>query len=189
MSIRSRVGKLATVAAIGWITVTMTAFAQGEKMTEQVQESGYTTPFSLQHGGEKIDVMVRVKDKERGYYFYLVFVEKQDSPQEKKDHLRRLYQGSLMLDANTTPYPVKLRFQLDSVDGKNGVHIDKVVSERDPIYGTRYAKGDTEIWRAHSIHYAGLEPGVYRVRIENLVSAPEIDFETLFQFERDNRKY
>lgn len=158
-------------------------------MTEKVQESGYTTPFPLQQGGEQIDVLVRVKDKERGHYFYLVFVEKQDWPQKKKDYLRRIYQGSLIPDPGITPYPVKLRFRLDSADGKNDAHIDKVVSEREPIYGTRYMKKNTEIWRAHSLHYSGLEPGVYRVRIDNLSPAPEIDFETLFQFERDNRKY
>lgn len=189
MKIENRLGSLAALATIGWMAGTMTACAQGEKMADQIHESGYTTPFPLQQGGEKIDVLVRVKDKERGYYFNLVFVEKRDWPQEKKDYLRRIYEGRLIPDPGITPYPVKLRFRLDSSNENNDIHIDKIVTERDGVYVTRYVENGNEIWRSHQIHSSVLEPGVYRIRVDNLAPAPEIDFETLFQFERDNRKY
>lgn len=160
-------------------------------MTEKVMKSGDVIPFPLQQGGEKLDVLVRVDDNERGYYFNLVFVEKQDWPKEKKSHLRRIFYGFDRVEDPIHPYPVKLRFQLDSADDKSNVHVERVRAERKSAYSTYYpsrGKG-SDIWRAHAIHGAVLEPGLYRVRIENLNPCPDFDFETLFQFERDNRRY
>jgi hypothetical protein len=45
------------------------------------------------------------------------------------------------------------------------------------------------IWRANSLWgILNLAPGVYRVRVENLNPAPEVDFETLLQFFNNSRK-
>jgi len=161
-------------------------------MSEKVMKSGDVIPFPLQHGGEKIDVLVRVDDKERGYYFNLVFVEKRDWPKEKKDLLRRAFEGFARIEEPIQPYPVKLRFHLDSADDKSDVHVERVRAERSSAYVTHYPDGwntTSDIWRANAIHGAVLEPGLYRVRIENLSPCPDFDFETLFQFERNNRQY
>lgn len=94
-------------------------------------------------------------------------------------------------------YPIKLRFQLDSVDASLPVHVDVIHDERDLTYGTYYpnrypklADGQPSvIWRAQGLWgIRNLEPGVYRIRIENLAPCPEIDFETLLQFYVNHRK-
>ena len=93
----------------------------------------------------------------------------------------RIFDGFTRGDDQIQPYPVTLRFHLESADDKSDVHVDQVVTERRSAYAT-YHPNKTDIWRVHW-------PRVYRVRIENLSPSPKIDFETLFQFERNNRKY
>lgn len=102
----------------------------------------------------------------------------------------------LGLDANfplfkPVPYPIKLRFQLESVDAPVPVHVDLVCAERSSEYLTRYPRRypklpngqSSVIWRANGLWGIGnLEPGVYRVRIENLNPVPEVDCEILLQF-------
>lgn len=158
-------------------------------MSEKIYEAEYVTPLPLATQGEKIDVLVRVKDNKRAHHFNLIFVEKQDWPDEKRMHLRKLYRGHASIEADITPYPVKLRFRIEAQDAGNSFKSDTTVTERNGLYITRYANNNTEIWRANTIYSNVLKPGVYRVQIENLNPAPEINFETLFVFERDNRKY
>lgn len=155
-------------------------------MAEKAVESRYSTPLPLATQGEKIDLLVRVKDSEREHQFNLIFVENRDWPQEKKDHLRRLYEGRASIEPATTPYPVKLRFRLEAQEAGNDFSVDKVVSERSVLYGR---SKETEIWRSNIIFRTTLKPGIYRMRIDNLRPASEINFETLLVFERDNRKY
>ncbi len=174
---------------------------QGKKMTEQIHEvdlkdpNGYTQPLtSLATTGEKINVLIRVK-KASPYTAALVFVERQDWTEEKQQRLRELYDGQGRGEnfgkSGVLPYPIKLRFQLDSIDAPLPVHVDLVHEERSSEYGTRYPSKypklpngqPSVIWRAHGLWgIRNLEPGVYRVRIENLSPCPEIDFETLLQF-------
>ncbi|BEV16722.1 hypothetical protein HBDW_35100 [Herbaspirillum sp. DW155] len=82
----------------------------------------------------------------------------------------------------------RVRLKIDSVDPENEIHIDEVVAERAPRYGRSVNEG-RETWRAEVLFMSALPTGVYRVRLENLAAVPQIDFATLFAFEKDNRKY
>lgn len=165
------------------------AYSGEKNMQEPIHESLWSIPFPLVQGGEKIDALVRVT-KPGYHYFNLVFVEKQEWTKEKKDDLMRVFQGwaKVVEFSHSQPYPIKVRFQLDSADNTTQVHIDEVVAERKPGYLTFYPTRDT-IWRANNIYFPKLEAGIYRVRVESLNPCPEIAWiETLFQFQRDNRK-
>jgi hypothetical protein len=166
-------------------------------MTEQIHDVepkggyGFTYPMpSLATTGEKINLLIRIK-KAMPYTAALVFVEQRSWPKEKRDQLMRIYEGFVGTEPGHMTYPIKLRFQLDSVDAPAPVHVDVVCAERSSEYGTRYpdwypklSNGQPSvIWRANGLWgIRNLEPGVYRVRIENLNPAPEVDFETRFQF-------
>ena len=172
-------------------------------MTEQIHDfdarhiDGFTYPMpSLATTGEKINLLIRIK-KAMPYTAALVFVEPNDWPKEKRDKLFRIYGARAGLESDVLPYPIKLRFQLDSVDAPVPVHVDMVCAERSSAYLTyypnRYPKlsdgQPSVIWRANGLWgIRNLEPGVYRVRIDNLNPAPEVDFETLFQFLNNSRK-
>ena len=176
---------------------------QGKQMTEQIHDVepkggyGFTYPMpSLATTGEKINLLIRIK-KAMPYTAALVFVEPNDWPKEKRDKLFRIYGARAGLESDVLPYPIKLRFQLDSVDAPVPVHVDMVCAERSSAYLTyypnRYPKlsdgQPSVIWRANGLWgIRNLEPGVYRVRIDNLNPAPEVDFETLFQFLNNSRK-
>ncbi len=169
---------------------------QGKNMTEQIHDvevsgDGFTYPMaSLATIGEKVNVLIRIK-KAMSYKAVLVFVEQRNWTQTKKDHLSRIYEGFASVSEDLKPYPIKLRFQLDSVDAPLPIHVDLIEDERDSTYLTRYPDKypklpdgqPSVIWRANGLWgIRNLEPGVYRVRIENLSPCPEIDFETLLQF-------
>jgi hypothetical protein len=145
---------------------------------------------SLATTGEKINLLIRIK-KAMPYTAALVFVERRDWPKEKRKRLMRIYEGFAGIESGIVPYPIKLRFQLDSVDAPVPVHVDVVCAERSSEYGARYPEWYPElangqpsvIWRANGLWgIRNLDPGIYRVRIENLSPAPEVDFETVFQF-------
>ena len=173
-------------------------------MTEQIHDIepkggyGFTYPMpSLATTGEKINLLIRIK-KAMPYTAALVFVEQRNWPKEKRDQLMRIYEGRASgHEPEDLPYPIKLRFYLDSVDAPVPVHVDTVCAERSSEYGTRYPDWypklpngqPSVIWRANGLWgIANLEPGVYRVRIDNLNPAPDVDFETLFQFLNNSRK-
>ena len=174
---------------------------QGKQMTEQIHDVepkggyGFTYPMpSLATTGEKINLLIRIK-KAMPYTAALVFVVRTDWPEQKQKKLSELVVG-IGRDVNfpfgePVPYPIKLRFQLDSVDAPVPVHVDMVCAERSSEYLTRYPDGypkladgqPSVIWRANGLWgIRNLDPGVYRVRVENLNPAPEVDFETRFQF-------
>ncbi len=180
---------------------------QGKPMTEKIHDvevkggDGLTFPMpSLATTGEKINVLIRIK-KAMPYTAALVFVERQDWPEKRQKKLRELVNG-IGRDADfpfgdPVPYPIKLRFQIDSVDAPMPLHEDLVVAERSSTYGTyypvRYPKlsngQHSVIWRANGLWgIRNLEPGVYRIRIENLNPASEVDFETLLQLFNNSRK-
>lgn len=163
-------------------------YAKNAPPTPGIQESGYSQVFPLQQGGEQIDLLVRVRDDRRRHHLNLLFVERRDWPEEKKRHLRRIFDGFTAAEPERTPYPVKLRVRIDSMDSANNVHVDQIVTERSQLY-MRYAENDTVILRAQRIYAGALKNGIYRVRIHNLEPVPQLDFETRFAFERDNRKY
>jgi hypothetical protein len=169
----------------------------GKQATEQIHDVevkggyGFTYPMpSLATTGEKINLLIRIK-KAMPYTAALVFVERQDWPKEKQKKLMRIYEGFAGIESGTVPYPIKLRFQLDSVDAPVPVQVDVVCAERSSEYLTRYPDWypklpngqPSVIWRANGLWGIGnLDPGVYRVRVENLNPAPEVDFETRLQF-------
>ena len=180
---------------------------QEKQMTEQIHDVepkggyGLTYPMpSLATTGEKINLLIRIK-KAMPYTAALVFVERRDWPEKKQKRLSELVIG-IGRDGDFSfgepvPYPIKMRFQLDSVDALVPVHVDIVCAERSSAYGTFYPDGypklpngqQSVIWRANGLWgIRQLEPGVYRVRIDNLNPAPEVDFETLFQFLNNSRK-
>jgi hypothetical protein len=183
------------------------AVTQAEKMAEQIHDvdansrDGHIQSLApLATIGEKINVLIRVK-KAAPYTAHLVFVERQDWPEHKQQRLRELYDGQGRAEnfgqSGLFHYPIKLRFQLDSVDAPLPVHVDIIHEQRDLTYGTyyptRYPKlpdgHPSVIWRAQGLWgIRNLEPGVYRIRIENLTPCPEIDFETLLQFYVNHRK-
>lgn len=176
-------------------------------MTEKIHEidadshDGYIQPLAtLATVGEKLNVLIHVR-KAFPYTANLVFVEREDWPEEKKLHLRELHLGQGLgknFDkSGVLPYPIKLRFQLDSVYAPTPVTFDVIHDQRRggylTYYPTRYPKlSDGQpnvIWRAQGLWgIRNLEPGVYRIRIENLSPCPEIDFETLLQFYVNRRQ-
>lgn len=180
---------------------------QGKKMTEQIHEidadshDGYIQPLTtLATVGEKLNVLIRVT-KDYSYTANLVFVEREDWPEQKQLRLRELFdgqgRGENFSKSGVLPYPIKLRFQLDSVDAPSPVNIDVIHDQRRggylTYYPARYPKlpdgQPSVIWRAQGLWgIRNLEPGIYRVRIENLSPCPEIDFETLLQFYVNRRK-
>jgi len=180
----------AMVAAfLAWGAMTVLSGCKDEeKLMEGVRKSGYAEPFPLQQGGESIDMLVYVADDQRPYHLYLVFVERRDWPQERKEHLRRLYRGGLLNDVGTTPYPIKLRVRISVPDEDDDPFVDRIVDQREPRFG-RSAENGAVTWRTLNIYAIGGQPGVYRVRIDNLEPVPQMDFPTLLFFERDSRTY
>jgi len=158
-----------------------------EPVIPGIHEASYTVPFSLTQGGESIDVLVRVRESQYAHGFNLVFSEQKSMSQRTKDRFARIYWGEVAGDDSMTPYPISVRIRIDAVDEKNAVHIDQLISDRHPFHSVTAENGDAT-WRAQSLYFGGLAPGVYRVRVENLVPVPDIDFPTLFQFERVYRK-
>lgn len=181
-----------TVAIIFVSCLFTAACANNGYKSPPVYESLYSIPFPLANGGETNDVLVRVT-KAKSHYFNLVFVVKSSYSKEQKDNIWRAIRGWADLgefersSPPPDPYPLKFRFQLDAVDGKTPVHLDKVVTEVRHVYSSFPSK-DTA-WHAKVIHGHYLEPGIYRLRIENLKPCPELEgMETLFQFEAVERK-
>ena len=168
---------------------------------EPIYVSGYTTPFPLQKGGKKISLLVRVK-KPGVYEFNLVFVEREEWEQAKKDRQQELFDGhrigadySIPGESQDVPWPIKLKFHLENVQEGTPVQVDKVADRRKRNiggYGFYYPPSQPKnsiIWRGSPIHRHYLEPGVYRVQVENLSPNPDFDFETLFEFLYYYRKY
>lgn len=188
MMIKKKLRKLIALVGLGVAAKVPTLHAVEPPLLRKVHESRFHMPFPVQKGGEKIDVLVRVGKTKRAHGFYLVFVEEKNWPIEKKEDLRRLYHGWVGGDVGTVPYPIKVRLQIDAVDNRNEVHIEKVVSERSPRYGESVNEG-RQTWRAQTLYLDWLPEGDYRVRLENISPAPQLDFSILFAFEIDSRKY
>jgi hypothetical protein len=157
-------------------------------VSAKIHESRFHVPFPIQKAGEKLDVLVRVDNTDRAYGFYLILVEEKSWPMHRKEALQRLYYGWMVGDVGKTTYPIRVRLMIDSVDPENGIHIDHIVAERSPSYG-ELVNGGRQTWRAEKLYSKGFPRGVYRVRLQNLDAVPQIDFSTLFAFERDSRKY
>ncbi|WP_443114325.1 DUF5625 family protein [Herbaspirillum seropedicae] len=188
MKVKKKLRKL--MALIGMVSAAPMppVLAADAPVSEKIHESRFHMPFPVQKAGEKIDVLVRVEKTDRAYGFYLILVEEKSWPVEKKEDLQRLYYGWMVGDSGKTPYPIKVRLQIDSVDAENEIHINEIVAERSPRYGESVNEG-RQTWRAETLYLSRLPAGVYRVRLENLAAVPLIDFATLFAFEKDNRKY
>lgn len=189
MQMRKALKKLGVALAAIFTAGALSGCPKPENVEGQVHDSGYSLAFPLRQGGDQIDFLVRVNDLERAYQFNLIFVERDEWPDDKKEYLRQMYRGQGMDGSESPPSPVRLRIRIDSAGRHKGrpVHIDKLFSGRSPFYGQRM--NDNEIWRAQNIHAAKFEPGIYRVRVDNLAPAPQLDFETRFLFERDDRVY
>lgn len=180
---------------------------QGVKVTEQIYEidadgrDGFIQPIgSLATIGEKLNVLIRVK-KDYPYTANLVFVVRRDQSEKIQDQITELFTGvgtGENFGKTGIPYPIKLRFQIDSVDVPVPIHVDQIHDKREDggyltYYPSRYPKlpdgQSSVIWRAQGLWgIRNLEPGVYRIRIENLRPTPEVDFETLLQFYVNRRK-
>lgn len=186
--IKKRLRNLMTLVGIVAAVPIPAAQAADPPISGKVHESRFHIPFPVQKAGEKIDVLVRVDKTDRAYGFYLILVEEKIWPIQKKEDLRRIFYGWVGGDKGTLPYPIKVRLKIDSIDPENEIHIDQVVAERAPRYGRSVNEG-RETWRAEVLFMSGLPTGIYRVRLENLVAVPQIDFSTLFAFEKDSRKY
>ena len=188
MMIKKKLRKMMTLIGVGLVAKAVYALGKDSKASERIYESRYHTPFPLQKGGEKIDVLVRVDETKRGYGLYLIFVLRQNWPEEKKAALYKLFKGFIDWREPFKEYPIRIRLQIDAADQLNDVHIDRMVTERSPQYIRDVNKG-AETWFSELLFLERLPTGVYRVRLENMAAVPEIDFETLFAFEKDTRKY
>lgn len=188
MRIKKKLRKL--MALIGMVSAVPIppVLAADAPVSGKIHESRFHMPFPVQKAGEKIEVLVRAEKTDRAYGFYLILVEEKSWPIEKKEELRRLYYGWMVGDKGTLPYPIRVRLQIDSVDAESEIHIDEIVAERSPRYGESVNEG-RQTWRAETLYLSRLPAGVYRVRLENLSAVPQIDFSTLFAFEKDSRKY
>ena len=188
MMIKKKLRNLIALIGIGLVAKIVPALGKDSKASERIYESRYHTPFPLQKGGEKIDVLVRVEETNRVHGLYLIFVLQQNWPEEKKEELYRFYKGFIDWREPHKPYPAKIHLQIDSADLKNNVHIDRMVTERSLKFSRDVDKG-AETWYANALFMEWLPAGVYRIRLENMAAVPEIDFATLVAFEKDNRKY
>jgi len=188
MRLRHAIKKLGIAIVTAFTAGALSGCARKTGIEDNVHESKYSVPFPLQQGGEQLDFLVRIKDMDRAYQFNLVLVEPTDWHEDRKDRLRLIYDGFRFGDDETMEYPIKLRIRIDSVgEGQNSpIHLDHEMTERSPLYGQKM--GNT-IWRVLSVYASRFQPGIYRVRVDNLAPAPQLDFETRFLFERDNRKY
>lgn len=188
MMVKKKIRKLMALVGIVSAAPIPSVQATDLPVSAKVHESRFHMPFPVQKAGEKIDVLVRVDKNDRAYGFYLILVEEKNWPIQKKEDLRRIFYGWVGGDTGTLPYPIRVRLKIDSVDPENEIHIDDVVVERAPRYGRSVNEG-RQTWRAEVLFMSRLPTGVYRVRLENLAAVPQIDFPTLFVFERDSRKY
>lgn len=167
---------------------------------------GYIHPLlPLDTVEEKLNTLIRI-NKPFPYTAHLVYVEHRDWPEKKIRRQRELFlgtgegieRGGQYSFGEPVPYPIKLRFQLDSVDAPTPIHVDLIHEKHDSsgyltYYPNRYPKlpdgQPSVIWRAEGLWGIGnLEPGIYRIRIENLKPCPELDFEFLLQFYVNRRK-
>ena len=150
---------------IGIFFFTAVIEAKGEQIHEVDANShdGHVQSLApLATSGEKINMLIRI-EKSSPYLASLVFVERQDWDEHKQHRLRELYDGQGRGEnfgkSGVSTYPIKLRFQLDSVEASVPVHVDLVHEERSSDYGTyypnRYPKlpdgQPSVIWRAQGI--------------------------------------
>ncbi|MBN9357671.1 hypothetical protein [Herbaspirillum huttiense] len=185
--IKKKLGRL--MVLMGVLSAPMlSGQAADSSISAKVHESKFFLPFPIRREGEVVDVLVKVDKTNRAYGFYLVLVEDLSWPIERKEALRRIQNGWVGGDEGTLPYPFKLRLRIEPLDKKNSTNIDLIVKERSPAF-SQYVNHDKEIWRAQKLYLGGLPEGIYRVRLENLVAVPHIDFGTLFVFEKDTRKF
>nr|WP_198984288.1 hypothetical protein [Herbaspirillum sp. ASV7] len=187
MMIKKKLRKLMALIGLGLCARNSIGHAAESVFSGKVYESRSYFPFPVQKGGEKIDVLVKVEKTNRAYGFYLILVEDLSWSAKKVENLRRLYRGWVFGEGETLPYPFRIRLQIDPLEKANAAGIDLIVKERSPAF-SQYANQDKEIWRAQALHLSVLPEGVYRVRLENLTPMPQIDFTTLFAFEKDTRK-
>lgn len=187
MMIKKKLRKMIGMIGLGLLAKNSIAHAADSVAANRIYESRSYFPFPVQKGGEKLDVLVKVEKTNRAYGFYLILVEDLSWPAKKVEDLRRLYRGWVFGEEGTLPYPFRIRLQIDPLEKGNATGIDLIVKDRSPAF-SQYANQDKEIWRAQALHLSVLPEGVYRVRLENLVPMPQIDFATLFAFEKDTRK-
>ncbi|BEV16719.1 DUF5625 family protein [Herbaspirillum sp. DW155] len=188
MMVKKKLRKIMALVWLGLSIKTLPAFGKDAQVSEKIHESRYHTHFPLQKGGEKLDVLVRVEETQRAYGLYLIFVLKKNWPEERKESLYRLFKGFVDGRETVKAYPVKIHLQIDSVDLKNAVHIDRLVAERYPLY-IRDVNNGEDIWFSQILFQGRLPAGVYRICLENRAAVPEIDFDTLITFEKDLSKH
>lgn len=186
--VRKKIGKLMALIGMVFAVPILSLKATDLPVSGKVHESGFHMPFPVQKGGGAIDVLVKVDKTNRAYGFYLVLVEDLSWPVERKEDLRRIHNGWVGGDEGTLPYPFKVRLRIEPLDKRNSTSIDLIIKERSPAF-SQYVNQDKEMWCAQKLYLGGFPEGVYRVRLENLIAVPQIDFATLFAFEKDNRKY
>jgi len=116
MMIKKKLRKLMALIGMGLVAKTVHALGKDSRAPEKIYGSRYHTPFPLQKGGEKIDVMVRVEETNRGHGLYLIFVLQQNWPEEKKEALYRLFKGFIDWRAPFKEYPIKIHLHIDAVD-------------------------------------------------------------------------
>ncbi|BEV16721.1 DUF5625 family protein [Herbaspirillum sp. DW155] len=188
MMVKKKLRKLMVLIGMASAVPIPSVQATDLPVSGKVHESGFHMPFPVQKGGETIDILVKVEKTKRAYGFYLILVEDLSWSMDKKEDLRRVHRGWVFGDEGTLAYPFKVRLRIDPVEKSNQKSFDLIITERSPAF-SQSSNLSKEIWRAQKLHFGVLQEGTYRVRLENLAAAPQIDFSTLFAFEKDTRKF
>ncbi|MBG7621236.1 hypothetical protein I5R65_17365 [Herbaspirillum sp. AP02] len=188
MLIKKKLRKLIGLIGLGFVVRSGTGGAAESAIAGKVYESRSYLPFPLQKGGERLDVLVKVGKADRAHGLYLILVEDRSWPMKKKENLRRVHKGWLGANDEVLPFPFRIRLQIDPLEKSNTRSVDRIFKERSPAF-SQYMNQDKEIWRAQALFLDLLPEGIYRVRLENLAPLPQIDFTTLFAFEKDTRKF
>lgn len=163
---------LAGILTISGMTTACMANPKPEYMgTEQVHAMPYEVPISLAHGGESIDVLIRVGER-RFAAIELVFLRDKEMYKDPVADAR--YEKSVPIGTGKTP-PFEFRVQIDGLDAGSNVHIvtKVVVTEMQSMRFREKYYEDTLFVSA--IRYPS-EPGIYRVRLTNLKARPDVDW-------------
>ncbi len=125
-------------------------------------------PFSLDKGGEHLEFEMNIKEKQT-YAFGLTFKVKKDEPGDMSRLMRLVGDQGQYPDGRYVDLGVPLKVKL------------QVSSDKKNINPFEFNKVETEIavysWGADNrnkkITNLLLEPGIYKVQVENMLAAPD----------------
>lgn len=179
------------VALIWLLTVPLAlpiAVAMGEGSLNDITNPPYEFAFPLAKGDEQLDLKIQIE--ESGYYmFQLAFIDPYHHSDERTYAVAKVV-GDGGYDSRNKKYidngrPLKMRLQVDALAQSNGVHLDETITELPSSGLTGRGIGKTGYLRFRLIKGMVLEPGIHRIRLRNMVAAPDLSWiETKVTFSR-----